>query len=438
MAIDSSIAMGYQPIKLENPMNQLTQLMQIRAAQSQYDVGQQGIQEANKLNLLYSGAIDADGNIDRKKLLSGAAQQGLGSRIPGLQKGFYEADEAKGKADKQKVDLIDSKLKQSRQLLDGITTPEQFIAWHEGNHSDPVLGPVLSSRGVTADQSRATIMKAIQTPGGFEELLKKSALGLEKFTELNKPTYQTSSSGQVDTTYAIPGLGGAPTPVITTQKVATPGDLLTDERSRSEGRLNRGNALTIASQGVTYQQDGEGNFVALPSKVTPGQAIKGIPVTGPDGKPIKGANKDKPMTDAQSKAALFGSRMQAANEVLDSLATAGTTTSVPGARAGFGVGAVLNTVSSAKQQQLNQAKRDFVNAVLRRESGAVISDGEFDNAEKQYFPQVGDSTEVIAQKKTNREIAMRGVQAEVPKGQRGVINEIIGGNPIDSLLDKYK
>jgi hypothetical protein len=159
-----------------------------------------------------------------------------------------------------------------------------------------------------------------------------------------------------------------------------------------------------------------------------------VPVTGYSPK----SAKDKPMTDAQSKAALFGSRMQAANEVLDSLATAGTTTSIPGARAGFGVGAVLNTVSSAKQQQLNQAKRDFVNAVLRRESGAVISDGEFDNAEKQYFPQVGDSKEVISQKKNNREIAMRGVQAEVPKGQRGVINEIIGGNPIDSLLDKYK
>jgi len=34
-----------------------------------------------------------------------------------------------------------------------------------------------------------------------------------------------------------------------------------------------------------------------------------------------------------------------------------------------------------------QAKKNFVNAVLRLESGAVISPSEFTNADKQYFPQ---------------------------------------------------
>lgn len=39
-------------------------------------------------------------------------------------------------------------------------------------------------------------------------------------------------------------------------------------------------------------------------------------------------------------------------------------------------------------QQYEQAKTNFVNAVLRRESGAKISDEEFDSAEKQYFVQI--------------------------------------------------
>jgi hypothetical protein len=133
------------------------------------------------------------------------------------------------------------------------------------------------------------------------------------------------------------------------------------------------------------------------------------------------------MNDAQSKAALFGSRMEASNKVLESLAADGTTTSIPGARAGFGVGPTLNVLSSSKQQQLNQAKRDFVNAVLRRESGAVISDAEFDNAEKQYFPQVGDGDAVKKQKADNRALAIRGVQAEVPPEHRGTMKEIQGG-----------
>lgn len=152
-----------------------------------------------------------------------------------------------------------------------------------------------------------------------------------------------------------------------------------------------------------------------------------VPVTAA-GAPIGPKEKpEKPLNDAQSKAALFGSRMEASNKVLQSLAGDGTTTSIPGARAGFGIGPTLNVMSSSKQQQLNQAKRDFVNAVLRRESGAVISDSEFDNAEKQYFPQIGDADEVKAQKENNRQIAIRGVQAEVPKASRGVLKEIQGG-----------
>ncbi|MGB0855392.1 MAG: hypothetical protein ACPGSI_18995, partial [Pikeienuella sp.] len=48
--------------------------------------------------------------------------------------------------------------------------------------------------------------------------------------------------------------------------------------------------------------------------------------------------------------------------------------------------------------------------ILRRESGAVISDEEFENANVQYFPVPGDSPEVIAQKRRNRENAIEGLR----------------------------
>lgn len=69
-----------------------------------------------------------------------------------------------------------------------------------------------------------------------------------------------------------------------------------------------------------------------------------------------------------------------------------------------------NYMRSPKFQRFDQARRDFVNAVLRRESGAVISDSEFENANKQYFPQPGDSPEVIAQKRKNRENTIEGLR----------------------------
>jgi hypothetical protein len=58
---------------------------------------------------------------------------------------------------------------------------------------------------------------------------------------------------------------------------------------------------------------------------------------------------------------------------------------------------------------MEQAQRDFVNAILRKESGAAISPTEFASASKQYFPQPGDSPAVIAQKANNRTITMKGL-----------------------------
>lgn len=138
------------------------------------------------------------------------------------------------------------------------------------------------------------------------------------------------------------------------------------------------------------------------------------------------AGAGKPLNDVQSKALQFGTRMQTAGQALDKLASQGV--DQPGlikrGADAIGLGAAANWTQSGGQQQVEQAQRDFVNAVLRRESGAAISDGEFSNARQQYFPQVGDSPEVIAQKRKNREIATSGVLAEVPDSDRRV-NEVV-------------
>lgn len=62
-----------------------------------------------------------------------------------------------------------------------------------------------------------------------------------------------------------------------------------------------------------------------------------------------------------------------------------------------------------------QAKTNFVNSILRRESGAAISKSEFDSANRQYFPQAGDTPAVLDQKKVNRRLAIEGLRAESGK-----------------------
>lgn len=59
---------------------------------------------------------------------------------------------------------------------------------------------------------------------------------------------------------------------------------------------------------------------------------------------------------------------------------------------------------SSEMQQYMQAARNFINAKLRRESGAVISPTEFTEARAQYLPQPGDTAATLAQKKANRDL----------------------------------
>lgn len=70
---------------------------------------------------------------------------------------------------------------------------------------------------------------------------------------------------------------------------------------------------------------------------------------------------------------------------------------------------------SEEKKLMDQAQRNFVNAVLRRESGSAISESEFDSANRQYFPQAGDTAEVLKQKLRNREVAIAGLKTEGQK-----------------------
>jgi len=113
------------------------------------------------------------------------------------------------------------------------------------------------------------------------------------------------------------------------------------------------------------------------------------------------------LSEAEAKNAGFLERGNKSNAVLNELEGQGT--SLYNSTIG-NIPIVGNYARSQDAQKYDQAKRDFVNAVLRRESGAVISPNEFANAEQQYFPQPGDGPEVIAQKRANREAAIKGFQ----------------------------
>lgn len=140
--------------------------------------------------------------------------------------------------------------------------------------------------------------------------------------------------------------------------------------------------------------------------------------------PIPGV--EKPLTEFQGKAAGYGSRAAAADAIISEIGADGK--AQPGLIKrsleampviGDSLGTMSNWTQSANQQQIEQAQRDFINAVLRQESGAAIAESEFNNAQKQYFPQPGDTPEVIAQKAMNRQTAINAFTASAgPQGAK--------------------
>jgi len=94
---------------------------------------------------------------------------------------------------------------------------------------------------------------------------------------------------------------------------------------------------------------------------------------------------------------IYGSRMQEAEDVL------GTQTAPDITQEGMSkIPLIGNTLVSPETQVFRQAENNFINALLRRESGAAIASSEYDNARRQYIPLIGDSPEVLKTKQNNR------------------------------------
>jgi hypothetical protein len=70
---------------------------------------------------------------------------------------------------------------------------------------------------------------------------------------------------------------------------------------------------------------------------------------------------------------------------------------------------LANIARPEERQKYYQAQEDWVRAKLRKESGAVIADEEMDREIRTYFPQIGDTTAVIAQKARARQLATQGM-----------------------------
>jgi hypothetical protein len=71
-----------------------------------------------------------------------------------------------------------------------------------------------------------------------------------------------------------------------------------------------------------------------------------------------------------------------------------------------GLPLVGNYLTSKEYQSAQQAGREFLASVLRKDTGAAVTDGEMDTYGKIYLPQPGDDAATIKQKSVARQRAL--------------------------------
>jgi hypothetical protein len=135
----------------------------------------------------------------------------------------------------------------------------------------------------------------------------------------------------------------------------------------------------------------------------------------------------KPVTGAERQTLSFYNR---AKEASEALAQGGLEERVS-KQNGMGAlwGQYAPNIAQTKDQQLyRQAQRAFTEARLRKESGAAISQQEYENDGRIYFAQPGDSPETIAQKQKARQAVLDGLKFSAGKAYSEFYGEP-GGAP---------
>lgn len=261
MAVNPAIAMGTRGIELADPLAQYGKVAAIQQAQNQNALAQYQLsaaqradeQAANRLRVFQ----EAGG--DPKKVYNALLQLGDVEGATKLAKG--EADVGKTRAE-----TIAQHMKLSEERLKTVRTPEDYLAWHQSNHADPVLADYFKPLGITAETQTQKIMQQLQQPGGFENLFKQSALGLEKSMEQVLTSQNLGRTIQVLSTpkYAMPGAAPQATvvPGSVQQVTMAPGEAERIAIARGQLGVSQGQLELARQKERRIADTGEGTELA--------------------------------------------------------------------------------------------------------------------------------------------------------------------------------
>lgn len=247
MPVDASIYGQLQPVKPVNQLANLAQALELqnsvqnnRLGQMKADEYERGLADTNKLNSLYQQALGADGQVDRMKLYQGAARQGLGSKIPSLQKSFAEADKATADLDKTRVETTAKKVdlvgQGAKFVMDNPTLENAHGAidfWLQNGLYSPQQAAQLKAQVAANPQGIAQMAQQL-----FQQALNAK-------DQLSK--YDTRNLGGTTETLAIDPVTGKTRTVNAVQNTQSPDNIATNATSRANNAATVGASLANAA-----------------------------------------------------------------------------------------------------------------------------------------------------------------------------------------------
>jgi len=467
---------------------------QNQLAQYQLGAAQRAEATQNALADAYSQSIDPNtGAINYNKLTGLLAKGGGGSQIPGIEKTRREIEAAalaakktQGEIEKNQFDLQDKKLKFAWNAVGSASTPQTAIA----ELTKGVKDGVFDMKSTTAEIQQLQNM----TPEQYQQYRVQKVMGIldakDKLGFMLPKTARQDIGGQIVSIQDNPALPGYGMPIAGGAIAKTP----TFGERTAQGQLGLARqkfAWEQANPGFELKEAEDGSIVGVNKRTLqafpvsiggaapavapmaapaasgmPGARVPAIPgmtsvldqqapATAPmAGTPLRG--KGTALTESQGNATAYGMRMREANAILEPLENAGKTNTglIKGAVSGaVGLvpfigdkledvsGSIFNALPrvlgglSPEQQQVAQARINFITAILRKESGAAIGASEFATAEKNYFPKPGDDAATIAQKQAARKTAIKAMEVQAGPGAKqmggaGVLPGATANNPL--------
>ncbi|RZN21936.1 hypothetical protein [Bradyrhizobium sp. Leo121] len=194
------------------------------------------------------------------------------------------------------------------------------------------------------------------------------------------------------------------------------------EAQRAQSNADRAfNKDKFTIKEITDPNTGQTTLVRVNTDGAEGPISTGAPTSAGPNNPYYAGQTFK--NNEQMKSAGFADRLSESEGIFSGvdgkpgLTNANTPTQYAIEKAPIGDYA-RNYLHSKEYLQLDQAKRNFLNAKLRQESGAAISPSEFESGDKQYFPLPNDPPEVVAQKAANRRTVIEGMARDAGAGYR--------------------